>query len=1260
MGQETTSKEENEASDLALEAFYRENGLGFGGGDILCIGGGTIAARVGQLILLLLSFHDKENRSPLSQIIVIAPPGSERKLRGLQAQLDEGIEKGELRPPASEHADHWFRFVELSNLRSESVIAEVRDVPEKSAIIVYNAAAFRNANVELEPDRPSLSEDFWVPQVHSLCSELIAATHEKNPYIVLDTGEFIPRRSANIEILKSLDDVGLLAGEMAGSMESILADRLDRWDQLIAEGRIGVVIRDIEVLDLRSEEKAFLRVQVFHRGGLHGQALEEIEKYPINDTGPFVLAKLARIASDAGATFLAAQFLRPSIEGLNNVEGLALALDTASKISEPDLEARAAARLEKLFPEHPVLIERAWRLLGRAGDYDGLAALAESQGNVRTRDLFKALSASLPKQGVPDYAAIEAGLSKSFEDQLQHINAILTRDARLRRLPMHALEIAIRRTIESPITARLVLSMVEELALDRDEKGEARVAAEQLKSPIARVIEYLARNTTDAHTRTRLVHVLSIDVTGTLGIALVATIALDFMRRPLDLIDDDTEEGLSIEELSAKLDALKPAFVWLSQQSPISLDRIVLPKEMLPVSADKLVPAIMRMIQHVSSRIQDDADINQIMMWVGLGIGINSYTAAQNHDLPMIRVAAGAFATAGRVQLARDMAEQALRAGEDTPARMRMSWFAVADIYQRLGNKLESLIAFACAAAGNTTLTGEEAWHETNGLVRLLRDLGMGAIARQVHAKGGEILERMGLTHANAHRHRFMSLSLDVAEVMRQSDDLKAKLPSLLDQSTQAAQEALDRFDAVDPAAILLGQLILWSRLANVDVPKLSLDAFDHLLAKASGPVAAMARTFSSSQPNAAEILNLHRSIESARYADDSGFDARFAAMAARRLLATQAAKGDGVVSTFAVEMLADRAIPLPGWQVTSKPLPPLQKIEDAADIARTLSREGISVVLLGVDAEHRLTRVDWVEGRESVTSEPDNVFSVTKFREWTDEFPFRYGIDEKTPNLFYITTEQLRVSAMPNGPVVIVADADLQQLPSNIIRINDDFAGQKGPLAQVPSLSWLKAARANPPKTNGRMVAWISQEERLGQTFVAIAGRLSETLDKHGIELDTGPEIPGNLAESELVIVTAHGGLGFDGRFFQRVSDEGSLVTTGRKLAASVRNVGVVVLFICSGGRADKVPDAVTTTGLAKAILDQGCSAVVASPWPLDSVVTYQWLPTFLDNWMAGKQLAEANFLANQHVAKALGAEPAKALAMHVYGDPLRIHPSR
>ncbi|MGY3404033.1 hypothetical protein ACVWZV_000146 [Bradyrhizobium sp. GM5.1] len=675
--------------------------------------------------------------------------------------------------------------------------------------------------------------------------------------------------------------------------------------------------------------------------------------------------------------------------------------------------------------------------------------------------------------------------------------------------------------------------MVEELALDRDENGQLRVSSEELKSPIARVIEYLASNTTDTHTRTRLLHVLSLDVTGTLGIALVAAIVLDFLGRPLDLIDHDDEQGFSAEEFSTKIDALKQVFRWLSEQSPISLDRIVLPKELLTEPADKLAPAVMQMIQHTSGHIQDDADVNQMMMWVGLGIGINVHTASQSYDLPMIRVAAGAYATAGRVQLARDMAEQALRLGQNTSARMRMSWFAVSDIYQRLGNKLESLIAFACAVAGDTTVTSEEAWHEINGLVRLLRDIGLIPTARQIHAKGGEVLERMGLAKANAHRHEFMSLSLDVTEAIKKPDDLEARLPGLLDRAAQAGQQAIDRFDIVDPATILLGQLIAWSRLANVEISKSVVGLFEKLLPKASQPVAAIARSLSSNQPDANGILKIHRNIESARYADDSGFDARFTAIAAHRLLATDAAIEDGVISTFAVEMLTDRAIPAPGWQITSKPLPGLEKIEDAADIARGVSQEGISVVLLGTDTEQRLTRIDWVDGHESVTKEASDVFSVSDYRDWTSEFPFRYGIDEKTVNLFYNTTDRLRVTDMPDGPVVVVADAELQQLPSNIIRIGDDFAGQKRPMASAPSLFWLKAARANPPATNGRMVAWISQEDRLGETFVAIAARISEALEKHGIGLDTGPVIPRNLAESELVIVTAHGGLGLDGRFF-------------------------------------------------------------------------------------------------------------------------------
>jgi CHAT domain-containing protein len=186
-------------------------------------------------------------------------------------------------------------------------------------------------------------------------------------------------------------------------------------------------------------------------------------------------------------------------------------------------------------------------------------------------------------------------------------------------------------------------------------------------------------------------------------------------------------------------------------------------------------------------------------------------------------------------------------------------------------------------------------------------------------------------------------------------------------------------------------------------------------------------------------------------------------------------------------------------------------------------------------------------------------------------------------------------------------------------------------------------------------MVAWISTEDTHGQTLAMIADRLNATLLEHGVEMDTRSAVSQGLAGSKLVIVGAHGSIAPEGRFFQRVNDEGILKLTAAELAGALRNVGVVILFVCSGGRADKHPAANTTIGLAKQLLDRGCTAVIASPWPLDARVTYHWLPVFLDRWKGGSLLMDANFQANLAVSNALSANPAKCLAMTVFGDPLR-----
>lgn len=514
----------------ALEAFYRENSIGFGGGDIFFTGPGPIDERLKLLIQPLVCFHDEKGHSPLAQFLVVVPPtvGIGKNLRSLETKLNAWSASKNLRSPEAEKLGDWFRFVEVSDLSSTSVVAVVQDLPRQSAVIVCEAASFRVGDLpaRADIDRISLREDSWTPHVHALCLKLLEATAGKEPYILLDTGEVTPRRPENLELLKSIDCVGVMGSEIEGNSEAVLADHLAKWDQLLSEGRVGSVLHEIEALPLNPEEKSFFRIQMFNRAGLYGQALEEIENFPTDsDVSPLVLAKLARIASDGGATLLASRFLKPAVEKLDTVEGLSLALDTAWQISDDSIEVQAATRLATLFPGHPVLKQRQLRGLIADGEYGALAVSPDHDAD--KRELFAALAESLPDLGVPDYAAIRSKLQGQFPALSGAIQSILVQDARRRRLPMHALTISTSIGADSSGMACTILSIVEDLLLDRDEKGRLRVDRDELSSAVEKVVGYLAQNPSDAFTRTRLFYALSLDVSGTMGVPLIATVALN-------------------------------------------------------------------------------------------------------------------------------------------------------------------------------------------------------------------------------------------------------------------------------------------------------------------------------------------------------------------------------------------------------------------------------------------------------------------------------------------------------------------------------------------------------------------------------------------------------------------------------------------------------------------------------------------------------------------------------------------------------------
>ncbi len=576
----------------------------------------------------------------------------------------------------------------------------------------------------------------------------------------------------------------------------------------------------------------------------------------------------------------------------------------------------------------------------------------------------------------------------------------------------------------------------------------------------------------------------------------------------------------------------------------------------------------------------------------------------------------------------------------------------MADTYHRTRDHLTGLIALACAFAADNRADEEELWQEVYGLGRLLRDIGLLDAALTMVDKGRELLERMKLTEDYGHCLDLLALQIRLAQRHRDDPD---QLTLLLNEATSIGTTVLERRDQTAPAGIILGQLIREARERGLEVSGESEEVFTELSKWAGGTLAAMIAATSATVPTPTQLAGLAATTQRTRYAADVGFDMGNIAFVAKRTLASEEFMTVPANVSFALELLADRGTALPNWdEAAAPPEVPLQY--EPAAFARSISTSGVDILQIGFDAEGRLIRLAASKGTlgKPVVEEGDK-FSRAAFQDWSQDFPYRYGIDE-SPNLFYRTTEPLQVTWSAERPTIISASSELQSFPPNILYDGTEFLGRKVPVAAVPSLSWFSGAHDRNHKGDGRRLAWISTAggDDRHVTLSLLAQRLDGPFTEYGFEVDHGGTIPERFAGASIAVLTAHGGVHPEGRFFQLVSDEGVLKVAAADLAAAVRNVGVVILFICSGGRTDKHPLANTTLGLAKQVLDRGCSAVIASPWPLDSQVPQHWLDAFLARWEAGDRLMDAAFAANQAVDKRFALDPARGLAMMTFGNGL------
>ena len=831
------------------------------------------------------------------------------------------------------------------------------------------------------------------------------------------------------------------------------------------------------------------------------------------------------------------------------------------------------------------------------------------------------------------------------------------RDALARKLVIHAFDLVLpipKTPAQTGPGERLLLRVLEAILLLTEKDGALRlIMIEQFQAAVLSLIERLAADPTNQPLRFGLARLFQPDVAGPAGLVLLSFLVLNLASRPIQLQNRRPLGKESTDWLLERRPFLNAAFDWLDSESPVVLGRAVLPKPLLTEPADKVVSAITAYL--TGAPIDSEEDITALQRLLMLATSVTPYSSDPDFDLWLIRLVAGRLAGSGYNQLARDLSEQALLNSRTTPRRRRLGWFSMADIYHRCHNYIEGFLFLACTLVADDVADEKQVWNEITGITRLLRDCGMVKEARSMIKQARPALQRMELWDAFSHRLETLELQFRQVE-LQMTESGNAELEALLADVVRHGAAVLKHGDMTEPVAALLGQLLNQARETGATIPREAGDVFAELSGFSEGNLATLASIISAPTPSAYELCTLLKASGPTRYSEDVGYDIRhFATLAGRALVGNECIrKADD--TSFILELLADRGVAVPGWDEAPVPPPVPERVGEPAEIARSISREGLNVVQVGFDASGRAVRLSAVGGNlEAPVREPDAVMLKERFESWTAEYPYAYGIDETTLNLFYSTTAGLRLSSLPEGPVVVVAAADFQAFPPNLFYVDGEFAGRTRPIAAAPSLSWLQAARAKGMIGDGRICAWISTAEGGTEhpTLPMILQRLEPTFDDYGVVVDNGPTLPAEFSGASMAVIAAHGGIHPQGRYFHIVSDEGDLRVAAGALANALRNVGIVILFVCSGGRADKHPMANTTLGLAKQLLDRGCAAVVASPWPLDAGVPSHWLPEFMCHWFQGKSLIEANFAANQVVGRQFSQDPARGLAMTILGNP-------
>lgn len=1225
----------------------RRSGITFPSIDLFFTGRGKVEEKGNACVAVLAGVRRGRADEPaFTSIQVIASKGS-LNLEQLKGAVSDG-----------NGAVPEIKLHELDVLHAEEVRDRVACVPEGSAVVIFDAALYTSEAVKVVPleadARFSLSEDLWAPQLLNLVKTLEEINETRKSYILIDVGEGYPGRKDLQNSFVGIQTLAIMVSDHSEITNVTFVEKLAEWQKLLDEGRVGAALKSVQALPAPFEKsKPYLRVQLLYRAGLIGQALDEIEALDIDSATVDATLKLAQIAAEAGGLVISRQLLERCLPQLVSLPDYEVAMEVAQLLGSDQLLNQIEFRYQTRYPGQAAQQRLSIQRLIKAGLYrEALESTTNPSEAMASALTF--CHAHLSAQDIPNYPEA-ARLLRRNESWSRLAFVWIVNDALRRQLIAYAFELVFGyfKPSKMETIGDHAFSVMRELLLSVHKGGVWPVADERVNEAFRHLISHVARNPEEPSGRFKLENLLSHKVAGQRGKAMLLYQAIH-AKQP-QIAEKAPVSSMSYDA-SAVETTIHRLVERLESEGVVVTGRLQEPSGTFADGvADGILATAEICIDSLSAETVTDDSVNQLLLWLTLVTMAAPHSATPDADLELYRRIAGRMSIAGRQQEARNLLDQILLStGNARPERLREAWLVCADIYSRLRQLHESLVCLSCGLSVECDVNLACAVREADLGCRLLRDLHAYDIARSYHERSGMLLRQLGGYDSQALLHEFVGFGIEFGQIQQRGDIDRVTLGDLLKRMHENALKVLERRVNSAPMAILLGQVILLADEECVPVPADIVQTRDLLGARLDGREADLFREIATLKATGSGLLALHQASGPARYARDMAFDASDTAVAATRLLARKELSASECV--LALELLCDRAVPLPGWQSLARPVHPISSLAELKGWLIDLSRRNIDVVMIGLDERQRLHAILARDGRIAEQRSRDIDFDHEGLLKWVKHYPYRYGVDEITPNLFKVSTEGFDFPFEPVKTTAIIATNRLQILPPTLYRIGEKCLGEDYPVFAAPSLSWLYAASSSPPSTDKRISGWISVAEQNGYTLAMVRDRLGEMISRYQVELDTGAGLPDGLWGSELSFVVAHGSVLPEGRFFQRVSDEGILKVTTEDFARAFKNVGVAILFICSAGRSDRSPEGESNYGLARELLGQGCSAVIASPWPIDPRVAYHWLPAFMAAWDGGNNVADATFKANQHVESEWNFELRNCMAMTVFGDGLRM----